>query len=331
VWARALSLQSAGEWTTRFRVQRRRLRELQGYVFPVLLAVFALSLVGALCGEKSAADPKEAKRVIEALDDTETRASAGPREPIRGVDLGGLDSEEKARFDALVDSLSSPCGKAHSLRTSANSDKSCKRALFAARYVAFLIGEGDDDTAIRELYDGRYKQRKRHEFTLAGRPHKGPAEARVKLVEFYDYGCPACRHVAMWFQDFLSEHPNDMVLYYKQFPITGHLNTRAASQAALAAHKQGKFDKMHEALFAMQGRHGKADLWGYAKTLGLDMPKFEADYVAVAPMVQADYDEGDKAGVMGTPTIYINGREYDAPLAYEILKRWIEEELAVTR
>lgn len=305
--------------------------KLQQYVFPVLLAFASLSMVGASCGKKTSADPDQAQDVVHALDDADglKNQNQGPKEPIKGVSLEGLDADKKALFDKLVDSLPSPCGKAHSLRTSANTDSSCKRALYAARYVAYLLGDEYDDSEIEELYGVRYKQKKEYKFDLKGRPHSGPEDAKVVVVEFFDYGCPACREVSKWFKEILADHPNDVVLYYKQFPLNGHANARPSAQTALAAHLQGKYVEMHELLFARQGRHTHSDLWSYARQLGLDMKKFEADFERVAPMVQADYDEGEKSDIMGTPTIYINGRMYDAPLSLGILEHWIEEEIAV--
>lgn len=316
---------------TKPRVSRTIVRELQRYVFPVLLAAASLSMVGASCGKKRSADPEEAKDVVKALDDATGIKDEGPKKPISGVKLDQLDKDKKALFEKLVDSLPSPCGKAHSLRTSANADASCKRALYAARYVAYLLAEEYDESEIKDLYDARYKDKKVYHFELTGRPHSGPPDAKVVIVEFYDYECPACREVRGWLDDILTDHPNDAVLYYKQFPIAGHVHSRAAAQAALAAAAQGKFKQMHEILFARQGQHTHADLWGYARQLGLDMAKFETDYENAASMVQADYDEGDKADITGTPTIYINGRMYDAPLSRGILEHWVEEEIAVNQ
>ena len=117
-------------------------------------------MVGASCGKKTSADPDQAKDVVQAMDDADGVKDPGPKLPIKGVKLDSLDSDKKASFDKLVDSLVSPCGKAHSLRTSANTDASCKRALYAARYVAYLLSDEYDESEVKELYDIRYKDKK---------------------------------------------------------------------------------------------------------------------------------------------------------------------------
>jgi protein-disulfide isomerase len=88
---------------------------------------------------------------------------------------------------------------------------------------------------------------------------------------------------------------------------------------------------MHEVLLANPQAHKKEDLVGHAKKMGLDLARFEADYAAVAPVVESDKKEGDDAGVNSTPTLFINGRKYEDPLVAKYVKMWIEDELAVKR
>lgn len=314
---------------------------VQRYVFSVFLAISVVALAGASCDKKTAADPEGANDVVRAIDHAEgkepasTPGSAQPaasREPIPGVDLADLDDKKIDRFYALVDSLQSPCGKAHSLRTSLSTDKECKRTPFAARYVVQLLSDELDDGEVKQFYELHYKKAAAvQSFALDGVPHSGPADAPVKLVEFFDYGCGACKQFAPILEEALSAFSTDAVLYYKQFPLPKHTNSKLAAQAALAAQAQGKFKEMHKLLFDKSPLHGKAELTRYAKSLGLDMTKFEADFAAALSRVEAEVTEGDKAGIMGTPTLYINGRIYEGPAHPKYLRMWIEEELAVNR
>lgn len=297
-----------------------------------------MALAGASCDKKSAADPNDDKGMVAALDKTNSEpgktAATQPvnRDPIPGVVLDALDDKKQERFYRLVDSsLQSPCGKAHSLRTSLLEDSECKRAPFAARYVAALIEDEAGDQEVKELYEEHYKERPIHSFKLDGVPVSGAADAPVKMVEFYDYGCGACKQFHPLLKEAISEYPSDVALFYKQFPLPAHKLSRGAAQAARAAAKQGKFDQMHELLFAKAPSHTKEELWDYAKSLGLDMKRFAADFDAAAPTVQAEVDEGDAAGVDGTPTLFINGREYSGPAHPRYLRLWFEEELAVNR
>ncbi len=201
-------------------------------------------------------------------------------------------------------------------------------------YVIALLGDGAPDEDIVRLYSTRYSKegQKKRGFRLSEDvPHQGPADARVVLVEFFDFGCPACKEFAPELDKAVKAFPNDVVIYYKQFPLAAHQHSRGAAQAALATNKQGKYHEMHELLFANTEAHKKEDLVASAKGLGLDMAKFEADYAAASAQIEADKKEGDEAGVNSTPTLYINGRKYEDPSVEKYVKMWIEEELAVNR
>lgn len=327
--------------------------QVQKYVFPAFLAVSVVALSGASCDKKSAASP-EAGEVVAAIDKAEGKpqttpatsgdkpavatgdkpaaAPATPAEPVPGVDVSKLDEAKAKRFYALADTLPSPCGKAHSLRTSLAEDQSCKSASFAARYAVEMLADEASDSEIKEYYELRYKNTgARKTFKLDAAPYSGAPDAPVKVVEFFDYGCPSCKMYAPILKEALSAYPDQAVLYFKQFPLPAHVHSKGAAQAALAAHEQGKFQAMHELLFARAPNHRKPELTEYAKAIGLDMGRFEANYNAALSRVEADIAEGNAAGVNGTPAIFINGKEYKGPNHPKYLGLWIEEELAVNR
>ena len=293
------------------------------------LGILALAVLcsGASCGKKSSANPDEYDDISNTFDDSEPKPD--DRKPVDGVDLSKLDPTQKQRFERLVDRLISPCGKAHSLRTSKNNDPDCKRAPFAVEYVVMLLADGFSNAEIREIYNLRYKQDSARGFKLDGAPHSGPDDARVVLVEFYDYGCPACAEFKLTLEEAGGAFPQDAVVYYKMFPLAAHEHSPGAAQAALAAHAQGKFKQMHDLLFKNQFKHQKDDLWAHARAIGLDMNRFETDFKTAEAVVNADKAEGTEAGVSGTPTLYVNGRKYDGILHPKYLKMWIEEELAL--
>ena len=323
--------------------------------------MLSIALSGASCSKKSANSPdeaKEARDLVNAVDEAEgTRSSSktggntagagktagagavqpaesGPvsTEPLPGVDLSKLDDKQKERFFRMIDrTLQSPCGKPHSLRKSVTSDQSCKRSMFAARYAAALIEDGATDKDVQEFYEVRYKSSEVRSFKVEGAPAHGPPDAPVQLVEFYDYGCPACKEFAPLLTETLANFDNQVVLFYKMFPLPAHPDSGPAAQAALAAARQGKFTEMHNLLFARSHQHKKSDLLAHARSLGLDMAVFERDYAAAAARVQADVAEGDAADIHGTPTLFVNGRRYEGPMHPRYLQMWIDEELAVNR
>lgn len=304
----------------------------------------SLALLGAACGGKSdtgSTSPYEG--IGESLDKSDgdtlgkeqnspIQAPTEPLQPVVGVDFEALEGELATRYDALLNSLPSPCGKAHSLRSSRNTDDSCKRAPFAVSYSYELVKDGATDAEVKELYRLRFRDTPVQRFLYdPTTPHAGPPDAPVKVVEFFDYGCPACARFHPILETVAGEMGSDLVIYFKQFPLSSHVDSPGAAQAALAAHKQGKFGQMHLVLFEHQHDHKMMNLEDYAKEIGLDMKLFRKDYKLVEPLVKADRAEGESAGVDGTPAIYINGHQYEGPAHPKYFKMWVEEANALTQ
>ncbi len=290
----------------------------------------ALFCVSASCQKEKGDAQGETKafKEIERTFDT-TEPAPEERKPVKGVDTASLEKPMAVIFESLVDKLPSPCGKAHSLRTSRNNDESCKRAPFAVDYAFELVKDGASASEVKELYALRFKESEAIDFKYdAATPHHGPTDAPVKLVEFYDYGCPACSMMKPLIEEVLADYETDVVIYYKQFPLSAHPDSPGAAQLVLVANKQGKFEEMHELLFKNQHSHKLDDLKGYAKTVGLDMASLQTEMVAFKAAVDADKAEGEKAGVQGTPSLYINGRPYEGPNNVKYMKMWVKESLA---
>ncbi len=105
-------------------------------------------------------------------------------------------------------------------------------------------------------------------------------------------------------------------MVFRQFPLTSiHPNARGAGIASLAAHKQGKFWEYHDLLFKNMKRLSPEDLVLWAKAVGLDVAKFEADLKDRDILRQMTKDQTDaaRAGVRGTPACFLNGRRMKSP------------------
>lgn len=296
-------------------------------------STLALSLtVAVLAFGISACSDKSSDSETVRPDTPKTPPSQVSTEPIPGVDISGLKPNKQSRFYQLVASLPSPCGKAHSLRTSATQDKSCKRTRFALQYVVEGLRDEASDKELQEAYNRRYKQVPKIKFALDNSiPHQGPPDAPVQLNEFYDYACPACKSFAPVLDEVIANMQDQIVVYYRQFPLSQHKHSKSAAKAAIAAGNQGKFKEMHALLFQNAPRHERAQLDQYAQSLGLDMAKFAADFNAAELRVAADVKDGMGAKVRSTPSLYINGRLYDGPRRPKYLQMWIEEEIEASR
>ena len=148
---------------------------------------------------------------------------------------------------------------------------------------------------------------------VAGRPFSGPEDAPVTLVEFSDYQCPFCaRHFQQTLPQLLSNYDGKIKYVVFNFPIsTIHPLAQKASEAAECAYDQGKFWEYHDLLFNNQQALDTASLKGYATTLGLNNDNFNncLDSGEKTQQVLSDFQTGQNAGVRGTPTFFINGRQ----------------------
>jgi protein-disulfide isomerase len=146
----------------------------------------------------------------------------------------------------------------------------------------------------------------------------GPKDAKVTVSIFSDYQCPFCARVDPLLHDVIKdpELKGKVNVVFKHFPLSFHKDAKPASKAALAAKEQGDdfFWKMSEKLYGDQ-RNLKADNFSkWAKEIGLDVAKFEADLKAndakYEAMINADMKLGtSEARVRGTPSLFVNGWE----------------------
>jgi protein-disulfide isomerase len=136
------------------------------------------------------------------------------------------------------------------------------------------------------------------------------------VVVYGDYECPYCAKV----EALLRSLP--VRVAFRHFPVTSkHRRAEVLARAAEAAAVQGRFWEVHDSLFADQGRLDDPHLWDRARRLGLDLDRFEADRRsdAVRERVADDFRSGVRAGVMTTPTLFIDGEPHTGLLGAEVL------------
>jgi protein-disulfide isomerase len=148
---------------------------------------------------------------------------------------------------------------------------------------------------------------------IAGGELPGPL-----IIEYADFECPFCAALS----DVLSGAPARRV--FRHFPVrSSHPRAWPSACAAEAAALQGRFWEMHDRLFAGQGRLEDPHLWGHAQDLGLDLERFDSDRrsQAVEQRVRRDFRSGVRAGVVTTPTVFVDGRRFDGRDAILELRR----------
>ena len=126
------------------------------------------------------------------------------------------------------------------------------------------------------------------------------------------------------------EYGDDLRIVYKQHPLPMHSQAALAAEAAVAAHVQGKFFEMHEALLQNSRTLSRQKIEELAAGIGLDMNRFrtELDNNTHKQVVDRETREVVSLGATGTPASFVNGRFLNGAQPYERWKALIDEELA---
>lgn len=162
---------------------------------------------------------------------------------------------------------------------------------------------------------------------------KGNLEtAKVVLVEFSDFQCPACKIYHQEIKRILSENSESIAFVYKHFPLISiHNYSRQAAIASEAAKKQDKFFEYADILFERQSTNEnplkEENFVEIAKQLELNVEKFKADltHPEVIEKVQTDMNLADSLGLNSTPTFYINGVKFQGDDLYGEVKKILAE------
>ncbi len=140
-------------------------------------------------------------------------------------------------------------------------------------------------------------------------------DGKVTLVEFLDFECEACRAAYPFVEQLREQYDGQVTFVLRYFPIPSHTNANNAAYAVESAARQGKLEDMYKRMYDTQAEWGesqdsKADLFrSYAQELGLDMAQYDADVASpdVAARVAKDVADGQRLGVTGTPSFFLNG------------------------
>ncbi|MBM4371733.1 MAG: thioredoxin domain-containing protein, partial [Deltaproteobacteria bacterium] len=146
-------------------------------------------------------------------------------------------------------------------------------------------------------------------------PFKGAENGQIVVTMYSDFQCPYCSRVKQPIYDLMKEYPDNIRVEFRHFPLSFHKDAHLAAQASMAADAQGRFWEMHDKIFDNQKALKREDLDRYAQEVSLDLEAFRKalDEGTYKEIVDLHMSEGQKAGVRGTPSIFINGRKFDAP------------------
>jgi len=254
------------------------------------------------------------------------------------VDFTGLTAAQKTLALKVLRNTACPCLCTMKMAECRVKDPSCSYSKSLAAIVVASIKKGGNEAAVLAALDASPMMHRPTPKTLedplpipAGdSPVTGPKDARVTIVEFSDFQCPYCSVAFLKLNAILKAYPNDIKLIFKQYPLTDlHSQAQLAAQAALAAHRQGKFWQLHDAMFADRTHLSRPNILAMAEKAGLDLKRFQQDWdsPAIKQAVAREQAEGDKVFVNGTPTIFIDGQHYNGELDLDVVRPIIEKEL----
>jgi protein-disulfide isomerase len=166
----------------------------------------------------------------------------------------------------------------------------------------------------------------------APHPDTNP-DATVVVMEYADLECPACRAAhAQIVVPIIQKYKAEIRYEFKHFPLRSiHRFALDAAESAECAADQGKFWEYIDLAYEKQEDLSYDALLVWAEELELDVSSFEKCWKSRRKknLVLADYNEGRKKEVQGTPTFYVNDTRVDP--GFDTLSEAIEAELGEMR
>ncbi|WP_265447175.1 DsbA family protein [Flexivirga meconopsidis] len=159
--------------------------------------------------------------------------------------------------------------------------------------------------------------------------------SKAVLVEFLDFECEACGAVFPVMEQLREQYKGKLTYAIRYFPLDGHFNSKRAAYAVEAAARQGRLEPMYRLMYTNQKDWAEQQVptddtfRGYARQLGLDMTKWEADYTSdsVKQRVEADLKDATALNLKGTPSFFFNGKPFE-PKSVQDLQKTVGDAVA---
>jgi protein-disulfide isomerase len=256
-----------------------------------------------------------------------------------GVSWEGLSADQKLAALTAMRAFDCTCGCSMKVAQCRIEDPPCGYSKALAAMALDAAKRGKSEPEILQILAASNlakaaRQRNRIlldpvEIPIAGAPFRGPAQAKVTIVEFSDFQCPYCVLAVGKLNELLRAYPRDVRLVFKQFPLEIHSTAALAAAAAVSANAQGKFWPLHDKMYADSRHLTRTNILAWAQELGLDQVRFKADLDSASThaTIQRDMNDGLRAGVQGTPTVFVNGKKYQGSLDFDAFRTVVESEL----
>ncbi|MFA6099487.1 MAG: vitamin K epoxide reductase family protein [Patescibacteria group bacterium] len=207
----------------------------------------------------------------------------------------------------------------------------------APRTVNLTLGQGTPEklfvppTTTQSVPTQSQPAQEDYPVVASSTPIEGPATAKVTLVEFFDFQCPACGvYHELVIKPLRDKYRGRIKFAPRNFPLVDiHPQALGAAIAGVCVQRQDKFFEYFDTLFANQKDLTRQDLEKYAQTLGLDMAAFKSclDDSSAKNQVLYDYNAGRAFGITGTPTLIINDALIEGSPNLDVMSQLIDSRL----
>ena len=145
---------------------------------------------------------------------------------------------------------------------------------------------------------------------------KGNPQARVKIVEFIDFQCPACAYGIKYLKTFFDQHPNDIYIQVQYFPLTNmHHHAMISALYSECAARQGKFWELDDLMIPQQSQWAQLIspepvFQAMAQQVGMNIDQLNTCLASddARKVINDEKSLGQSLGIVSTPTYFINGK-----------------------
>jgi len=145
---------------------------------------------------------------------------------------------------------------------------------------------------------------------------KGNPEARVKIVEFIDFQCPACANGIIYLKTFFDQHPHDIYLQVKYFPLTNfHHHAMISALYSECAARQGRFWALDDLMIPQQAQwsqliNPEPVFQAMATQVGMNIDQLNACLASddARKVINDEKSVGQSLGIISTPTYFVNNK-----------------------
>ena len=156
---------------------------------------------------------------------------------------------------------------------------------------------------------------------------RGSLNAKVVMIEYSDFQCPYCKMAHATLKQLVSDYKGQVAWVFRNFPLESiHPYAKKGAEAAECASEQGKFWEYADKLYDNQSSFSDTYFTQAATELGLDMTKFNSCLTSekYSSKIEASAQEAAKAGITGTPGIFVNDQFVRGALPIDNFKQVID-------